>query len=99
MNVHASGIERRWRAPIMPSCHAAFSEGAMTGAFLGGSSAPRGAKYSDAMWRSMPCASRGRIATRARLSGQKRIDGEDLAWQLRCLAHSCLLDCGLDAVQ
>jgi hypothetical protein len=31
--------------------------------------------------------------------GAKRIDGEDLAWQLRCLAHSGLLDCGLDAVQ
>jgi MFS family permease len=43
MNVHASSIERRWRAPIMSSFHAAFSVGGMAGAVLGGSLAPRGA--------------------------------------------------------
>lgn len=42
MNVHASSIERRWRAPIMSSFHAAFSVGGMAGAVLGGSLAPRG---------------------------------------------------------
>jgi hypothetical protein len=31
--------------------------------------------------------------------GAIRIAVEDLAEQLRCLAHSGLLDCGLDAVQ
>ena len=42
MNVHASSIERRWRAPIMSSFHAAFSAGGMAGAVLGASLAPRG---------------------------------------------------------
>jgi len=42
MNVHASSIERRWRAPIMSSLHAAFSVGGLAGAVLGGSLAPRG---------------------------------------------------------
>jgi Major Facilitator Superfamily len=42
MNVHASTIERRWRAPIMSSFHAAFSVGGMAGAVLGGMLAPRG---------------------------------------------------------
>ena len=43
MNVHASTIERRSRAPIMSSFHAAFSVGGMAGAVLGGSLAPKGA--------------------------------------------------------
>jgi MFS family permease len=42
MNVHASSIERRWRAPIVSSFHAAFSVGGMAAAVLGGSLAPRG---------------------------------------------------------
>ena len=42
MNVHASSIERGWRAPIMSSFHAAFSVGGMAGAVLGGTLAPRG---------------------------------------------------------
>jgi hypothetical protein len=36
MNAHASGIERRWGAPIMSSFHAAFSVGGAAGSLLGG---------------------------------------------------------------
>ena len=32
MNAHASGVERRWGAPIMSSFHAAFSVGGLAGA-------------------------------------------------------------------
>ena len=42
MNAHASGVERRWRAPIMSSFHAAFSLGGLAGALLGGSLAAAG---------------------------------------------------------
>ena len=42
MNAHASGVERRWRAPIMSSFHAAFSFGGLAGALLGGALAVAG---------------------------------------------------------
>ena len=42
MNSHAGSIERRWRAPIMSSFHAAFSVGGMAGALLGVGLASRG---------------------------------------------------------
>lgn len=35
MNAHASEVERRWGAAIMPSFHAAFSAGGLAGAALG----------------------------------------------------------------
>lgn len=35
MNAHASGVERRWGAPIMSSFHASFSVGGLAGAALG----------------------------------------------------------------
>jgi MFS family permease len=35
MNAHASGVERRWGAPIMSSFHAAFSVGGLVGAGFG----------------------------------------------------------------
>jgi MFS family permease len=42
MNAHASGVEKRWRAPIMSSFHAAFSLGGLAGALLGGALAAAG---------------------------------------------------------
>ncbi len=38
MNAHASGVERRWGAPIMSSFHAAFSVGGLVGAGYGAAS-------------------------------------------------------------
>ncbi len=35
MNAYASGVEQRWKAPIMSSFHAAWSAGGLSGAALG----------------------------------------------------------------
>ena len=35
MNAYASGVEQRWKGPIMSSFHAAWSAGGLSGAALG----------------------------------------------------------------
>ena len=45
MNAHASSLERRWRAAIMSSFHAAFSAGGLAGAALGAGLATAGAAW------------------------------------------------------
>ncbi len=47
MNAHASGVERRWGAPIMSSFHAAFSVGGLFGAGAGAFALAAGAGWRE----------------------------------------------------
>ena len=49
MNAHASGVERRWGAPIMSSFHAAFSVGGLAGAGAGALALASGAGWRGLM--------------------------------------------------
>ena len=49
MNAHASGVERRWNAPIMSSFHAAFSVGGLVGAGVGSLTLASGAGWRGLM--------------------------------------------------